>query len=80
MGAGSGDASHAHAREIQLDVGPERLVRALQEEVLLEAVATAALGHELSLEVHGLERHRNPAPGIEVLERNRGHVRAMQLG
>ena len=62
----------ADAREEQVDLRAERLERRLQEQVLLEAVAAAALGDELALEVLGGERHRDPAVGIEVLERDRG--------
>ena len=52
----------------------------LEQQVLLEAVAAAALIDELALEVLELERDRDPAARIEVLERDRGDVRAVQLG
>ena len=47
---------------------------------MLEAVAAAALVHELALEVGEPSDTGTPAMGIEVLERDRGDVGAVQLG
>jgi hypothetical protein len=69
-----------HPREQQVDLRAQRLVRVLQQQVLLEAVAAAAAGDELLLDVRSLERHRDPPVRIEVLERDGGELAEMHLG
>src|SRR5262249_18563130 len=75
----AGLSSESNAREEQVDLRAQRLERGLHQQVLLEAVAASALGHELSLEVLGHERHRHAALRIEVLERDRRAVASVQL-
>jgi hypothetical protein len=66
--------------EQRLDLRAERLERRPQQQILLEAVATAAFGDKLALDVIGRERDRYAALRVEVLERDRGDVRAVDLG
>jgi len=46
---------------------------------VLEAVAAAPVDDQLAPERIGLERHGHAPVGVEVLERDRGDVRAVQL-
>jgi len=64
----------------RLDLRAARLGRGLQQEVLLEAVPAAARPDELALDVLDRQRGRNPPLRVEVLEGNRGGVRAVDLG
>ena len=66
------DAGQEH-----LDLGSERLERGLQQQVVLEAVPTAAPVHELALDVLELQGHGDTATRVEVLERDRGDVRTV---
>src|SRR2546421_6608201 len=75
----AGRRAGAHAREQQIDLRAERLERSLQQQVLLEAVATPALGDELSLEVLELERDGQATLRIEVLKRDRRVVGPVYL-
>ena len=68
------------AREHRLDLAAETRKPAREQQVLLKAVPAASLLDELALELLGLERDRNAAMRVEVLERDRHHVRAVQLG
>src|ERR1039458_2175174 len=68
-----------HTREEQVDLRTERLESSLQQQVLLEAVPTSALGDELPFEVLNRKRYRHPAVRIEVLERDRGDMCPMHL-
>ena len=74
------DRADPYSGEEHLDLRAERLERRLQQQVLLEAISAAAVGHELLLEVLGLERDRDATPRVEVLERDRGDMRAVKLG
>src|ERR1700733_1408784 len=53
----TGRSSEFDACEQRLDVCAKYLERSLQEQVLLEAVATATLTDELALQILQLERH-----------------------
>ena len=82
MGARShraGRCAETHAREQQVDLRTECLEPRLEQQVLLKAVAAAALGHELALEIVRGKRHRDAALRIEILEGDRGGVRAVHL-
>src|SRR6202035_1969267 len=76
-GTRNAGSPHAHAGEQQVDLGAERLERGLQQQVLLEAVATATFLDDLALEVLQCERHRQAALRVEGLERDGGRVRAV---
>jgi hypothetical protein len=73
-------AAEADAAEHRLDLHVQRPQRRSQQHVVLKAVAAAPLVHELALQVVELERDRDAAVGVEVLERDRGDVGAMDLG
>jgi hypothetical protein len=51
------------------------LERRRQQQVVLEAIPAPPAGHELSLEIGLLQRDRDSAVGVEVLERDRRRVR-----
>ena len=61
----------AHTCNEQVDLGAESLEAGLQQQVLLEAVASPMLGDELPLQIVNSERYRDTAVRIEVLERDR---------
>jgi hypothetical protein len=71
--------AQAHACQEHVHLRAERLEGCLQQQVLLEAIAAAAFGHELALEVLHLQRHRQALVRVEVLEGDRGQVRPVQL-
>ena len=59
----AGPRADPHAREEHLDLRAQRLERRLQQQVLLEAVAAAAVRHELALEVLGSSDTGTPRRG-----------------
>jgi len=75
----SHDAADADPREHQVHLDPERLKRRREQQVLLEAVAAATVAHQLALEIVDRERHPDAAVRVEVLERDRGRVGAVDL-
>ncbi len=83
MGARARDArlcADAHTRQEEVDLGAESLEAGLQQQVLLEAVASPAPGDELPLQIVNRDGYRDPAVRIEVLERDRGDVGQVNLG
>jgi hypothetical protein len=67
--------AHADTRQHRLDRQAHVLERRRQEQVVLEAVPAPASSHELALEIGLLQRDRDAAVGVEVLERDRRRVR-----
>ena len=62
--------TRTRARE-QVDLRAESLEAGLQQQVLLEAVASPMLGDKLPLQIVNSEGYRDTAVRIEVLERDR---------
>ena len=60
------------------DVEPEHAQHMLEQQVLLEAVAAAAVLHELALERIEIEQHGSARERIEVLEWNGLRVALLQ--
>ena len=60
------------------DVEPEHAQHVLEQQVLLEAVAAAAVLHELALERVEIEQHGSARERIEVLEWNGLRVALLQ--
>src|SRR6266436_8166608 len=69
----------AHTCKEEVDLGAESLEAGLQQQVLLEAVASPAPGNELPLQIVNRDGYRDPAVRIEVLERDRGNVGQVNL-
>lgn len=76
----TGRSSEFDACEHRLDVRAKCLERSLQEQVLLEAVATARLTDELALQILQLERHLQATVWVEVLEGDRRDLGTVYLG
>src|SRR5262249_34476108 len=70
----AGSTAHADARQHWLDLEAHMLKRRRQEQVVLEAIPAPPAGDELSLQIGLLQRDRDAAVGVEVLERDRRRV------
>ena len=71
----TGSTVRADARQHWLDPEAHVLERRRQEQVVLEAIPAPPAGHELPLEVGLLQRDRDAAVGVKVLERDLCRVR-----
>ena len=81
VGAGPHAAhSRAYARRQRNHAEPQALQDGLEQRVLLEAVASASAGHDLGLQRSQVERDGPAQQDVEVLERDRRHVRCVQRG
>ncbi len=60
------------------DAEPDRLEHRCEERVVLEAVAASASADELVLKALEVQTDRTAEKDVEVLERDRAHVREVQ--
>src|SRR5439155_2658774 len=71
--------AHAHPGGQRRDLEAERPQRVQEQVVLLEAVAAPAVVDQLALDAPDVQPDRLPQLDVQVLERDRGDVRHVDL-
>jgi hypothetical protein len=67
----------AHARRQPRDAVAQRLEHRAEERILLEAITAAPAAHQLGHDARQIDRDAPPEQDVEVLERDRRHVRPL---